>query len=51
MIKIFYDRDTMFPEANMWIGFHSCYIYTHKTLLGLLWVMLTEWKQDRHMIG
>jgi hypothetical protein len=38
------------PEP-CWICFHSYYMYSHDTLLGLLWQMMTEWNKESHIIG
>lgn len=48
-MKIFKDSTTF--GLPVWICFHSCYMYTGLTFLGLVKQMATEWNHDRHMIG
>lgn len=40
------------------ISAHGCWVlvdvpwlYCHDTFVGLLWQILTEWRQDRHLVG
>lgn len=34
-----------------WWACHDDYLYWGKTLPSLLWVMITEWRHDKHLVG
>lgn len=36
--------------AWVWLG-PGPYLYAHQTFFGLLWMVLTGWKKDRHLCG
>ena len=50
-MKIFKEKAGVISEEPTWICFHNCYMYTHSTLFGLLITIITEWKQDKNMVG
>jgi hypothetical protein len=50
--KLGIERDTdSVMSNNGWIGWWSYYLYIDDTLLGLVWQMITEFKDDKHMVG
>lgn len=51
-MKVFRERPGIISPNSIWVGF-GCgpYMYTHSRLIGLLWLMLTEWKDDKHLVG
>lgn len=39
-------------QGPCWVIFHGPWMYgPTDTLIGCLWVMATEWKRDRHLVG
>lgn len=50
-MRIWYSSPGEISANGCWVGTHSCYLYTHDKLLGLLWQIITEWKNDRHVVG
>jgi hypothetical protein len=38
-------------EGPCWVAIGGGYLYIADTLLGLFWMVLTEWKNDRHLAG
>ena len=38
-------------EGPIWCFYHPGYLYMHEWLLGLLWLVITEWKEDAHLAG
>lgn len=34
-----------------WVCSYSCYLHTNDSLLGLLWSVITEYKNDKHLVG
>jgi hypothetical protein len=33
----------------IWVCYHQEYLYCHESLLKLLWIVVTEWRHDRHL--
>lgn len=50
-MTIYREHSGVIGHGACWVCFHRSYLYTHDTLPGLLWLMLTEWNHDRHLIG
>ena len=50
-MNIFKEKPMVISKEAIWVGIHTCYLYTHSSLVGLLWIMLTEWKHDKHLVG
>jgi hypothetical protein len=50
-ITIFKENAGVISEEPCWVCFHSYYMYTADTFLSLLYVLATEWKNEKHMIG
>ena len=48
---IFKEKAGVISRDPIWVIFYSCYMYTADTLLGVLWLFITEFKHERHMIG
>lgn len=36
--------------GRSWICVHDCYLYMSDSLLSLIWIVLTEWKNDKHLV-
>lgn len=47
------DYNCDFSANQCWyvIDYYSSYLYDSDTLLGLLRVLITEWKHDKHLVG
>lgn len=50
-MKIFKAKAGVISPEPCWVCFHSCYIYTADTFLGLLWAMITQWNDDSNLVG
>lgn len=50
-MKIWREKAGVLSEEPCWVALHGCYLYTADTLLGLLWLAVTEWNNDRHLAG
>lgn len=48
---IFKEKAGVISENEIWICFHSCYMYTNESLLGLLINIVKYWKKDSNLIG
>jgi hypothetical protein len=38
-------------EDGQWFWSRNGWLYNADTLIVLLWVVLTEWEHDRHLVG
>ena len=50
-MKIFKEKAGMISEDPIWVCMTVGYLYTADTLRALLWLMITEWKHDNHVVG
>lgn len=48
---IFKEKAGVISEKPVWVAIHDAYLYTNDTIIGLIWVLITEWKNDRHLVG
>ena len=49
---IFKDQDCFISNGEPWWWcIHECWMYDSKTFIGLLWTIITEWKNDKYLIG
>ena len=51
MPRIFREKAGVISSDPCWVCISTGYLYTASTLSGLLWILLTEWKDDRHLVG
>jgi hypothetical protein len=45
------ERAGVISPAPIWICFHSCYMYNGDTLAKCLWAVISQWKDDRNLVG
>jgi hypothetical protein len=50
-MRIFKEKAGVISEGRCWICVSNGYLYIEDTLLKLLWVLITEWKHDKHLVG
>ena len=50
-MKIFKEKAGVFSLDPVWVCFESHYMYDADTLITLIWLIITEWRHDRHLIG
>lgn len=48
---IFREKPGVISKDAVWVCFYSHYIHTGDTLASLLWDVVTEYKNDRHLVG
>jgi hypothetical protein len=48
-ITIFKEKPGVISPESCWVILGGGYMYIDDTLLGVLWLALTEWKHDRHL--
>lgn len=50
-MKIFREKAGVISEGPVWVCKYSCYLHASRSLLALIWNVLTEYKHDRHIVG
>ncbi len=50
-MKIFREKAGVISKNHVWVCFHNEYMYLGDTLPGLLLEIVTNWKNDRNMVG
>lgn len=50
-MKLWRSRPGEISPEPCWCLLQEEYLYIHDTLLGVLWLMLTEYRDDRHLWG
>ena len=50
-MKIFKEKAGVISPDPRWVCFESHYMYDSDTLVGLVWLIVTEWRHDRHIVG
>jgi hypothetical protein len=51
-LSIYKEKSGIISKDSIWICIDIMgYLYTSKYLLKLLMLIITEWRQDRHLIG
>ncbi len=45
------EKAGVISNGPCWCLWHNGYLYTHDTLIGVLWLAFREWNHDRHLIG
>lgn len=48
---IFKEKAGVVSEGPIWICFEREFMYMAPTLLGLIWQVITEWRNERYMVG
>ena len=51
VIRLSREKPGALSPGTCWVLVHSCYMYTRPTLIGTLWQALTQWCDDRHLVG
>lgn len=49
--NIYFSPPGVISDNGVWVLIHRDYMYTGDTLFGLLYIVLTEWKENKHFIG
>ncbi len=50
-MKIFREKPKTISKETVWVCIHNEYLYTHINLFKLIWIVITEWKSDKHLVG
>lgn len=45
------ERPGVISRGACWVAIEDCYLYVASTLPGLLWLLATERRHDRHLVG
>ena len=41
----------LISKDPVWVWGRNGYLYIHETLPGLLWQIISEWEDDKHLVG
>lgn len=50
-MKIYKEKAGIISEYPIWIILHEGYLYESRTLFRVLWLFITEYKHDKHLVG
>lgn len=50
-VLIFKSKHGEISELPSWCAIELCYLYTSDSLCGLVYQMVTEWRDDKHLVG
>lgn len=50
-MKIFHQEAGVISKEPVWVCIHDSYLYIEDTLPRLVWKVITEWKNDKHIVG
>lgn len=50
-MKIYKERAGVISENEAWCCLYDCYLYTADTLCKLIKIMITEWQDEKHLVG
>lgn len=46
------EKPEVISPGPCWVIIESCcYYYCHDTFFGVLWQCITEWRNDKHLVG
>lgn len=48
-MKIFKEKAGVISENEIWVCIHGFYLYTHKSFIGLIWTIITQWDNDKNL--
>ena len=48
-MKLFREKPGVISEGPLWGFIDKEYLYLHPKLLGLFWIVITEWEHDKHL--
>ncbi len=50
-MRIYKEKPGVISESSCWVCSHAGFLYIEDTLLKLLWSIVTEFKNDKHLVG
>lgn len=51
MFKIYREKAGVISKEPVWVIIDSGWLYISKSFLRLLWIYITEYKHNRHLVG
>jgi hypothetical protein len=49
--SFFYEFDDESGVKSSFVLIESCYLYNHSNLFKLIYLVITEWRDDKHLVG
>ena len=50
-MRLFRERAGVISTGPCWVCIYDCYLHADENLLRLLWSVITEYKNDKHLVG
>jgi hypothetical protein len=50
-MRIYQEKAGVISEGECWVCICEGYLYTNESLEGLIKMLNTEWKHDKHLVG
>ncbi len=50
-MKLYKEKANVISEKPIWIFMYKGWLYTGESLLKLVFIVITQWKQDKHLAG
>lgn len=51
MIKIYKEPAGVISSVPIWIAMYSCYMHCNESFWSLIWELITEFKNEKHLVG
>ncbi len=50
---LYHDKAYQISKNKIWcfFDFNGAWLYTDESLLRLVYIIITEWRRDRHLVG
>lgn len=50
-MRLFRERAGVISPGPCWVCIYGCYLHADENLFRLLWSVITEYKNDKHLVG
>lgn len=50
-MRLFREPPGIISDDASWVLLDRAWLYTSPTLVGLTWIVLTQWRSDKHLVG
>ena len=49
-MKLYREKAGIISDDPIWVFMDEVWLYAHPTLFKLIFIVLTEWRNDRHLV-
>jgi len=50
-LRIFREKPGVISPGHIWVGMYDCYMHYNESLWKLVWEMVTQYRDDHHLVG